>query len=113
MSKFQILDEKRYPLKISDPKEVSLANWTKSTCQKDLLPYWRWEHRVTLGRGAREYMLFIDNMKTSVHIEEISGGHLEVILDDSLFESLLEFAKSKGYCNLLSPMFKETGERFI
>ena len=119
MSRFQILDEKRYPLKTIDGNDTAImpAGWAGKNHYKDLLPYWRWEHRVTLGvtigLKIREFMVFVDQLKQSIHIEEISGGHLEQVLDEVLFDALLKFADEKGYCNMLPPLMKQSWERFL
>jgi hypothetical protein len=97
---FQILDEKRYPLRIN-------------STLKDMSPVWRFEHRVTLGYNTREFMVFIDNLKSSAHIEEITGGHLEQVKDDILHEALSEFAKERGYLDLMLPLMKDSSERYI
>ena len=114
MPKFQILDETRYPLKTIDSISTGeMPQWNFENKFKDMLPYWRWEHRVTLGWNTREFMVFIDQVRQSIHIEEISGGHLEAVVDDNLFEALLRFAKSKGFCDIMPPIMKPHGERFI
>ena len=115
MSQFQILNERRFPLKTIDSADTAQmpVSWVGKNNFKDLLPFWRWEHRVTLGWGKREFMVFVDQVRQSIHIEEISGGHLEAVVDDSLFEGLLKFAQTKEFCNILSPIMKPTEERFI
>lgn len=97
---FQILDEKRYPLKVNSPL-------------KDLSPVWRFEHRATLGHGTREFMVFIDNLKQTAHVEEITGGHLEKVADDSLHEALTDFAQGRGYLDFMTPLLKNSNERFV
>ncbi len=99
MSEFQILDERRFPLKMDNTK--------------DLLAYWRWEHRVTLGQGARDFMVFVDNLSGSVYIEEVIGGHLEKIYDDSLHEAIVRFAEEKDFLEILIPLLKNKDERLI
>lgn len=97
---FQILDEKRYPLKVN-------------TILKDFSPVWRFEHRATLGYNTREFMVFIDNLKQSAHIEETTGGHLEEVTDDSLHEALTNFAQEKGFLDFMLPLMKDASERYI
>jgi len=41
-------------------------------------------------------MYFKDKLEHRVYIEEITGGHLERIEDDSLWNSLKEFLDEKG-----------------
>ena len=115
MREFQILDERRYPLKTIDSNDTEgMPTWNNNAGgYKDLSPFWRWEHRVTLGYRAKEYMVFVDQIRQSIHIEEISGGHLETVSDDNLFEALLKFAQSKGFCAIMPPIMKQSGERFI
>lgn len=105
MSEFQIIDEKRYPLDVeSSFLQRNISN----------LPYHRWEHRVTIGYNGERFMVFIDNgdisqnIFSSMYIEKITPSELEFIEDESLFESLLHFAKSKGFVNMLPPIQKRT-----
>jgi hypothetical protein len=106
-AEFQIIDEKRYPLKT----RISTLNADYS--KKDHLPYWRFEHRVTLGYNAREFILIVDNLRQKIYLEEVIGGHLEVIDDDSLWESLYKYATEQGYCNMMMPLLKNIEERFF
>ncbi|MHA2069835.1 MAG: hypothetical protein ACXABY_36180 [Candidatus Thorarchaeota archaeon] len=95
MQDFQIISEKRYPLKVFNVSD-----------NVDLLPYHRWEHRVTLGRRGRRYMVFLDNLKQSVYIEEITDGRVERIDDESLWKDVFRHATEKGYLNMLPPIYK-------
>jgi len=115
MSKFQILDERRFPLKTVDSADIAKMPtfWPGKNKGKDMSPFWRWEHRVTLGWGTREFMVFVDQIRQTIHIEEISGGHLEAVEDDSLFESLLNFAQTKQFCEIMMPIMKHSEERYI
>jgi hypothetical protein len=114
MSQFQILNERRFPLKtIDSEKSFTLNNWNGKNSYKDMLPYWRWEHRVTLGWGTREFMVFVDQLKQAIYIEEVIGGHLDSVKDDSLFSAILKFIEEKGFCNILPPLTKPMSERFI
>jgi hypothetical protein len=99
--RFTIIDTKRYPLKI-DNEDENLA-------------FYRYEHRATLGWGVREYMVFVDHVGKRVglgftgptsHIEEITGGHLERIEDDSLAQALQDFAMEKGFLNIGPPIIR-------
>ena len=105
MKDFQVIDERRYPLKVE-------------THNTDMLPYYRWEHRVTLGKymqgSFRTFMVFIDNITTKLYIEEINTGNtLQVIEDDELFEALSVFADEGGYVKILAPLLKPKLERFV
>jgi len=113
MSKFQILDEKRYALKAVGGNITKPVGYMGKFLEKDVLSFWRWEHRVTLGHNTREYMVFLDNLNNLMYIEEITGGHLEAIKDDSLHVALLTFASEKGFCNILVPLMKAASERYI
>lgn len=101
---FQILDEKKYPLK------------TRETAEDKLLNYHRWEHRATLGWNTREFMVFLDNgiikdgislQAGQVYVEEITGGHLSKIEDDSLWQALVYFAGNMKYLELQAPIPKQ------
>lgn len=95
MPEFQILDEKRYPIK---PRSVDK--------KADILSYYRWEHRVTLGYNAREFMVFVDTLLNKVYIEELVGGNLEVVKDDSLHTALANFSAENEFLNLFPPLIK-------
>jgi len=56
----------------------------------------RFTHLATIQYGIREFMYFKDKLEHRVYIEEITGGHLERIEDDSLWNSLKEFLDEKG-----------------
>ena len=116
MSNFKILNEQRFPLNVAEDKiESTISGWNLKNANKDLLPYWRWEHRVTLGWHERVFIVFVDQLNSSMHIEEIetTSGTLQTISDDTLFEALLNFAQSKGFCGMLSPLIKPRSERFV
>ena len=97
---FQLLDGDCYPLKVE-------------AFSADLSPFWRWEHRGTIGYGNRVFMIFADTLKGNIHIEEIIGGHLETIKDDSLFAGLKQYAVEKNLLEVKPPIFKPQHERFI
>ena len=48
-------------------------------------------HLATVTYNIREFMCFVDTISQKVYIEEISGGHLEFIEDDSLAQALASF----------------------
>jgi hypothetical protein len=50
-----------------------------------------WIHLATVHRGIREYMCFRDNVTGKTYIEEITGGSLEFIEDDSLVKELYNY----------------------
>ena len=118
LQEFQILDEKRYPIKTVNNRTAmnkKYRAWVdpRFTNKDDLLSFWRWEHRATIGRNAREYMVFVDQLKQVLYIEEITGGHLEEIKDDSLFEALLNFVTEKEFGSMQIPILKPKSERFL
>jgi hypothetical protein len=115
MPEFQILDERRYALKVKGVVGVGFikSQTNKVEGDKDMLPFWRWEHRVTIGYRARDFMVFVDQLKQAIHAEEIVGGHLEVVEDTQLFDSLLQFAGENGFCDILPPIMKPSEERFV
>lgn len=102
--RFQILDARRYPLKVDNEPERMM--------------FYRFEHRATLGWNCREYMVFIDHVGKGLfpmtdgptsHIEEITGGHLSRIEDESLAKALQEFALEKGFLNVGPPIMRKVG----
>lgn len=101
---FQILEEEKAPLK------------TMATKEDAFLDYYRWERRATLGWNTREFMVFLDNgiikdgvvlQPGQVYVEEITGGHLSKIEDDSLWKALVYFAQSNGFTELQAPIMKQ------
>lgn len=48
-------------------------------------------HIASIQKGLREFMIFIDLKEQEAYFEEVTGGHLEVIDDDNLFEDLGAF----------------------
>lgn len=93
MSRFYIVNEKRFPLNVED--------YTNA----DLLPYHRWEHRVTIGYNGRRFFVMLDNLKHSIYIEEMTT-RLEEIEDEDLWKSLFAWATEKGFLNVMPPLLK-------
>ena len=52
----------------------------------------RFIHLATIAKGAREFIYLIDRETYKRYIEEITGGHLELIKDDNLAKELEDFA---------------------
>jgi len=75
--RFILVSSKRFPLKV----------------QGNSNRFW---HLATIHYGVREYMYFVDTLTLKTYIEEITGGHLETIEDDSLWQELANFIQSKG-----------------
>lgn len=92
---FQILDCKKYPLHVKKP-----------TKEDDLLLYYRFEHRATIGWNTREFMVFVDHLRMATYIEEIVGGHLEKIKDESLHAALTEYSFSRGFMEATPPTLR-------
>ena len=102
MPRIQLLDERKYPL--------------PNMKQNDGLPYYRWEHRATLGRGLRVFMAFLDNgiykndkwkKMPEAFIEEITHGKLELIEEEELFNELHNYAQEIGLLQIQFPIAKE------
>jgi hypothetical protein len=102
MPRIQIIDEKKYPLQMN---------------QEDGLYYYRWEHRATLSRGFKKYIVFIDNgirneqgkilTWPKAYIEEMTSKGTEQIEDDSLFEELHLFCEEKNFIEVQLPIRKQ------
>ena len=60
--------------------------------------YW---HLATVEDGVHEYMCFLCMKNNKVFIEEITGGQLEFINDDSLALDIAKFLESKGITDIL------------
>jgi len=48
----------------------------------------RFWHLATITAGVKEFMYFLDTQSGLTYIEEITGGHLEKIDDDNLWNDL-------------------------
>jgi len=55
----------------------------------------RFLHLASIIRGIREYIFFLDMQTSQSYIEEITGGDLEKIEDDELWDALANFIKEK------------------
>ena len=65
-------------------------------------------HIATVANGVREYMCFCDLKTQKVYIEEITGGHLEFIDDDSLAEGIAEFLRESGVLDINKIMLPDS-----
>ena len=99
---FQVLDSNKYPLKVENDNSQ--------------LTFWRFEHRATVGRNCREYIVFVDHAPGGIiptgptcHIEEITGGHLERIEDENLAKALQIFCMEQGFLNVGPPILRILG----
>lgn len=52
-------------------------------------------HIASIGRGLREFVLLLERSTKKVYLNEITGGNLEYIDDDSLYEDLMNFVEEK------------------
>ncbi len=61
----------------------------------------RFLHLATLQRGFKEFMVFKDRWTEQVYIEEITGGHGPLrIEDDQLAEELAAFVRERGILDM-------------
>jgi hypothetical protein len=97
MSKFIIKDERRYPF------VPHIGN--------DALSYWRFDHRATIEYQARIFMVFADNFRGTMHIEEITTGDLKIVEEDELHAELTRFAREKGFLEIMIPIPKDKAHR--
>jgi len=93
MNDFKILDSKRYPLHLQN--------------EKNNLPYYRFEHVVSVGKGLREFMGYLDRSTLKVHLCEITGGTVREIEEESLFDDLYDYLKDRDYFLLTNPIYKK------
>lgn len=63
----------------------------------------RFLHLATVHEQLREYMCFMDLFTQKVYIEEITGGSLQFIEDESLAEELHAFLVDKGVLGVSRP----------
>lgn len=98
MSKFQVLDNKRYPI-IPDIKYKT-----------DGLPYYRFEHIITLGLSFRKFLVYLDRLTDGgrIHIEEVTTGNATEVKEDTLWDDLYYYLKSEGHLIVQAPLMKAT-----
>ena len=63
----------------------------------------RFLHLATIQYGLREFMCFNDIQTQKTYIEEITGGHLSFIEDDSLAEALTNFLTEQKVLDINKP----------
>ena len=56
----------------------------------------RFIHLATVGFSVREFLVFQDSWTSSVYIEEVTGGSLTKIEDQSLWKALTQFVNYHG-----------------
>lgn len=67
----------------------------------------RFIHLATVHGGIREFMCFADRYEAKIYIEEIIGGQLVFITDDSLAQGLSNFLTHEGVLNLSQPIIPD------
>ena len=60
----------------------------------------RFVHLATLANAFQEFMCFVDVHSEQFYIEEITGGHLEQIKDESLFKDLENYVSEYNILRL-------------
>lgn len=63
----------------------------------------RFFHLATITFSVREFMVFMDTYKNKVYIEEVTGGSLNFIEDESLAKDLENFAKENKILEIKTP----------
>lgn len=66
-----------------------------------------WLHLASIHHNIREFMCFANTRSGQVYIEEITGGHLELIEDDVLFQELHGFLCMHGVLDMTRPLFSD------
>ena len=72
---FKLVDTNRFPLKGTNGKILHLA---------------------TITKGVREFVFIMDQTTSKTYLEEVTGGRMEWIDDDSLHEDLSHFVEQVG-----------------
>jgi hypothetical protein len=67
-----------------------------------------WLHLGTIQHNLREYMCLANRITKKIYIEEISGGHLEFIWDDSLVLELSNLFREAGCTDMTKPLVPDT-----
>ncbi|RLD51556.1 MAG: hypothetical protein DRI97_15555 [Bacteroidetes bacterium] len=86
---------------------------------KDFLPFYRWEHRATVGLNVREFIVFLDNLPLlerqppKMYIEEVVGSSLVQVEEEELWEDLGRYAEETGVLEMQLPIMKPQNERFV
>lgn len=67
----------------------------------------RFLHLATVQDNCKEFICMFDLQDKQMYIEEITGGHLETIKDDVLFESVYKFLEEKTIIDMGRPMIPD------
>lgn len=68
----------------------------------------RFLHLASVHHGVREFMCFMDVRTQKVYIEEVTGGHLEFVEDDSLVSDIHCFLIETGVLDVGKPTLPDT-----
>lgn len=67
----------------------------------------RFLHLASVSYGLREFICFADVETTQIYIEEVTGGSLSFIADDSLAEELNNFLVYKEILHMGKPLISD------
>ncbi len=95
---FYVTNGERFPLPTEPDKHV-------------LLPFYRMEHRATIGHGGSKYMVVVDAVEQKVLFPEYLDS--EEPVEDDLALEVIQFASEKGFLAKRPPMMKTVWERFV
>lgn len=68
----------------------------------------RFLHLATVHQNTKEYMCFQDGLTGCTYIEEITGGSLQFIDDDSLAMALAKFLEECGVTDVAKPTLPDS-----
>ena len=87
----RIKSKKKYWLPVSDVSGTELK---------------RWLHLATVVSNTREFMCFADAARCRIYLEEVVGGHLEMIDEGTALE-LNNFLISAGILDMTKPLIPD------
>ena len=64
-------------------------------------------HLATVHHGVQEYMCFAQRATQQIYIEEITGGSLQFIDDDSLVEGITRFLEDRKVLDMHKPLMSD------
>ena len=67
-------------------------------------------HLATIQDGVKEYICFYT--LGSIYVEEITGGHLELVEEDSLHEELCNLLLLKGILDARKPLLPDEWKKY-
>jgi len=83
-------------MKLIDTNRYYLPNTTK-----------QYLHLATIQHGVREFLCFAQVKSQKIYIEEITGGQLQFIEDDSLAEGLHNYLTERNVLNINKPLLPD------